>query len=58
MFGGLLNLKKNIICLSGKFNKKVEIYNESNDKWDDKSFEELPEERAHTYYLLLNNQYI
>ena len=58
MFGGLLNLKKNIICLSGKFNKKVEIYNESNDKWDDKSFEELPEERAHSYYLLLNNQYI
>jgi len=58
MFGGLLNLKKNIICLSGKFNKKVEIYDESNDKWNDKSFEELPEERAHSYYLLLNNQYI
>lgn len=58
MFGGLLNLKKNIICLSGKFNKKVEIYNESNDKWDDRTFEELPEERAHTYYLLLNNKYI
>lgn len=58
MFGALLNLKKNIICLSGKFNKKVEIYNESNDKWDDKFFEELPEERAHSYYLLLNNQYI
>ena len=58
MFGGLLNLKKNIICLSGKFNKKVEIYDESNDKWNDKSFEELPEERGHSYYLLLNNQYI
>ena len=58
MFGGLLNLKKNIICISGKFNKKVEIYNESNNKWNDKSFEELPEERAHSYYLLLNNQNI
>ena len=58
MFGGLLNLKKNVICLSGKYNKKVEIYNESNNKWDDKSFEELPEERGHSYYLLLNNQYI
>ena len=64
MFGSLLlskkknNIKPQLICLSGKYNKKVEIYNELDDSWNDKSFEEMPEERSNAYYLLLNNNYI
>lgn len=62
MFGGLLfinqrdSLKNQLICLSGKFNKKVEIYNEDDDSWNDKLIEEMPEERSDSYYLLLNNK--
>lgn len=64
MFGSLLLLnennysKRHLICLSGKYNKKVEIYNEENDVWDDKMLEEMPEERADSFYLVLNDNYI
>ena len=64
MFGSLLllsqnnNKKEKLICLSGKYNKKVEIYNEENDTWDDKIIEEMPEERCNACYLLLNHNYI
>ena len=65
MFGSLFllsnknnNLKGKLICLSGKYNKKVEIYNEFDDSWDDKIFEEMPEERGNSCYLELNNNYI
>ena len=58
----LLNEKNDseahLICLSGKYNKKVEIYNEVNDLWDDKILEEMPEERGDSYYLVLNDNYI
>ena len=64
MFGSLLLLSKNnnkkekLLCLSGKYNKKVEIYNEENDTWNDKIIEEMPEERCNACYLELNNNYI
>jgi len=64
MLGSLLLLnekndsKRHLICLSGKYNKKVEIYNEENDLWDDKILEEMPEERGDSYYLVLNDNYI
>ena len=65
MFGNLLLLPDNkisekgqLICLSGKFNKKVEIYNEENDSWNDKIIEEMPEERCNSSYLIINNNYI
>lgn len=64
MSGGLLFLNNNdsekeaLICLSGKFNKKVEIYNDDNDLWNDKIIEEMPEERCNSCYLLLNNNFI
>jgi hypothetical protein len=50
--------KTHLICLSGKYNKKVEIYNEENDLWDDKILEEMPEERGDSFYLVLNDNYI
>ena len=52
------DIKTHLICLSGKYNKKVEIYNEENDIWDDKILEEMPEERGDSYYLILNDNYI
>ena len=65
MFGNLLLLSNNkfsekeqIICLSGKFNKKVEIYNDESNSWNDKIIEEMPEERCNSSYLILNNNYI
>ena len=65
MFGSLIFIsnkknkeKEELICLSGKYNKKVEIYNDENDMWDDKIIEEMPEERCNSFYLVLNNNYI
>lgn len=52
------DIKMHLICLSGKYNKKVEIYNEEKDLWDDKILEEMPEERGDSYYLVLNDNYI
>ena len=50
--------KETLICLSGKYNKKVEIYNDESDYWNDKIIEEMPEERCNSYYLIINNNYI
>ena len=65
MYGSLIFIstkknkeKENLICLSGKYNKKVEIYNDENYIWNDKELEEMPEERCNSYYLILNNKYI
>ena len=65
MYGSLIYIstknkkeKGNLICLSGKYNKKVEIYNDENYIWNDKELEEMPEERCNSYYLILNNKYI
>ncbi len=55
MFGGLLlSNQSQLICLSGNYNKKVEVYNQDIDTWDDKIIEEMPEERCNSCYLILN----
>jgi len=57
--GNLLNYENNIICLSGDFNKKVEIYSINKNEWND-----LPEmliERSNSNSCILNikeNKYI
>lgn len=47
-----------LICLGGKYTKKIEIYNDGKESWDDNIIEEMPEERGNSCYLLLNNNYI
>ena len=64
MYGSLIffannnNENEKLICLSGKYNKKVEIYNDEDDYWNDKIIEEMPEERCNSCYLIINNNYI
>jgi hypothetical protein len=52
--GNLLNYENNIICLSGDFNKKVEIYSINRNEWND-----LPEmmiERSNSSSFVINNK--
>jgi hypothetical protein len=60
MFGSLIlsDHHNQLICLSGKFNKKVDVYNQDNDTWNDKIIEEMPEERCNACYMILNYNYI
>ena len=53
--GTLLNYENNIICLSGEYNKKVEIYSINKNEWSD-----LPEmliERSNSCSCIVNNKY-
>ena len=52
--GNLLNYEENIICLSGDFNKKVEIYSIKKNEWNN-----LPEmliERSNSASCIINNK--
>jgi len=54
--GVLISYLKDIICISGNYNKKVEIYNQSKNKWND--LPELHIERSKFSACILKNKYL
>ena len=54
--GALLNYSDDIICLSGNYNKKVELFNQSKNEWTD--LPELRIERSNFTACILKNKYI
>ena len=54
--GALLNYSDEIICISGNYNKKVELFNQSKNEWTD--LPELKIERSNCATCLLKNKYI
>ena len=52
--GNLLYFENNIICLSGDYNKKVEIYSINKNEWDD--LPEMLKERSNSNACILNNK--
>ena len=54
--GALLNYSDEIICISGNYNKKVELFNQSKNEWTD--LPELKIERSNFATCILKNKYI
>ena len=54
--GVLLNYSDDIICISGNYNKKVELFNQSKNEWID--LPELRIERSKFVACILKNKYI
>ena len=54
--GALINYSNDIICISGNFNKKVELFNHSKNEW--KNLPELNIERRDFSTCLIKNKYI
>ena len=54
--GVLLNYSDDIICISGNYNKKVELFNQSKNEWID--LPELIIERSNFAACILKNKYI
>ena len=54
--GALINYSDEIICISGNFNKKVEMYNQSKNEWI--NLPELKIERSKFATCIIKNKYI
>ena len=54
--GALINYSNSIICVSGNYNKKVELFNQSKNEW--KNLPELNIERRDFSICLIKNKYI
>ena len=54
--GGLINYENNLICLSGYYNKSVEMYQIKNNIWN--NMPEMLKERSGSGVCVLNNKYI
>lgn len=54
--GALLSYNGNIICLSGNYNKKVELYNEAKNLWT--NLPELQVERSGCASVIFKNKYL
>ena len=54
--GNLINYSNDIICISGSYNKKVELYNQSKNQWI--NLPELQIERRNFTACILKNKYI
>ena len=54
--GALLNYSDELICISGNYNKKVELFNQSKNEWTD--LPELRTERSNFATCILKNKYI
>ena len=54
--GVLLLYKNKVFCLSGKFNKKVEVYSEENNEW--REINEMNVERSFFSACIIQNKYI
>ena len=54
--GALINVSDKIICISGNFNKKVELYNQSKNEWI--NLPELNIERSNFATCIIKNKYI
>ena len=54
--GTLINYSNDIICISGNYNKKVELYNQSKNKWI--NLPELQIERRNSIACIMKNKFI
>ena len=54
--GTLINYSNDIICISGNYNKKVELYNQSKNKWI--NLPELQIERRNSIACIIKNKFI
>ena len=54
--GAMLTYKGNIVCLGGSYNKKVELYNQSKNEWN--NLPELQIERSNFASVIFKNKYI
>ena len=54
--GTMLNYNDDIVCISGNYNKKVELYSQSKNEWTD--LPELQVERSDFTAVLFKNKYI
>ena len=54
--GNLINYENNLICLSGDYNKSVEMYQIKNNIWNNMS--PMLKERSNSGVCILNNKYI
>ena len=54
--GNLIYYENNLVCISGDFNKSVEIYNIEKNIW--KNMSEMIKERSCSGVVILNNKYI
>lgn len=56
--GFLLNINNKILCLSGENNKKIEIYDENQNNWNEDSFKEMNIERSDFSCCVFKQKYI
>ena len=54
--GALINYSDEILCISGNFNKKVELYNQSKNEWT--NLPELKTERSNFATCIIKNKYL